>query len=450
MLKTILEDKAYFRRLLLIALPIAFQNLMLAMVAAADAIMLGRLDQDSMAAVSLATQVQFVLIMMLCAIVVGISILGAQYWGKNDRSVIDEVFAIGIRLTSVISIAFFIGCYFFPSYLMKCFANDANLIAIGAKYLKIASWSYLISGLSQCYLAVMKVTDKVTQAAWISTCTVIINIILNAIMIFGLAGCPSMGAEGAAYATLLARIAELASCAALSLRNGYVRIKFGNLIRWNRLLSLDFLKCSMPVMGSYMLWGVGFTAYTAIVGHLGSDAAAANSIAAVVRDLMCCLCNGLGAASAITIGNELGAGQLEAAKKHGDCIMKLSFGVGVFSTLVVISTIPIVLRYMKLSDAAREYIVGMFIIMAIYMIGRCFNTIVENGIFTAGGDTFFDTYTLAICMWGVALPCAFISAFWLRLPVLVVYACTCLDEVGKIPWVVYHHYRYKWVKNLTR
>ena len=449
-LKTLFDDKPFFNKLLVIALPIGLQNLMLALVAAADAIMLGKLDQNSMAAVSLATQVQFIQICIIAAITAGMGILGAQYWGKNDRKVIDEIFGMGMRQVAIVSVVFFIACSFYPHLLMSFFTNDPTLADIGCKYLTIASWSYLISGVSQCYLAVMKVSERVKRTAWISSVTVIINIILNSVFIFGLFGVPAMGARGAAVATVIARAFELLWCVSSSYEKGFIRFNPKMLFHWNKLLTLDFLRCASPIMASFIIWSVGFTSYTAIVGHLNSDAAAANSIAAVVRDLLCCICNGFCSAVGIVIGNELGAGQLKQAKIHGDKLMLFSFLCGFFCTIVMISTIPVVLRFMKLSEKAQEYLVGMFIIMAIYMIGRTVNTIMENGVFSAGGDTLFDTYSLIVSMWCIALPCAFIAAFWLKLPVLVVYACTCLDEVGKLPWMIHHYLKYKWVKNLTR
>ena len=450
MLKGLFDDKPFYRKLTSLTVPIALQSLMLAMVAAADAVMLGRVDQNAMAAVSLATQIQFVQNMILGTVVSVVGILGAQYWGKNDKAVLGKIFGMAIRHSVVISVVFFIGCVYFPRYLMRCFANDETLLDLGSKYLRIAGWSYLLTGISQCYLAIMKVSDHVPRTAWIRSVTVVINIILNSVFIFGLFGVPAYGAEGAAIATLIARIIELLWCIGSSYQKSFIRLELRDLFSFDRLLAKDYWRCILPLIGAYLFWGVGFTSYTAIIGQLGPDAAAANAIAAGVRDLMCCLCNGLCMAGGILIGNELGAGRLEQGRKYGDRLAILSYIIGFFCTFVILAIIPVVKHYMKLTDKAQGYLVGMFVILSIYMIGRCVNTIIINGIFSAGGDTMFDFYSLAVCMWGIAVPCALIGAFWLHWPVLVVYSCTCLDEVGKIPWVMHHYRKYKWVKNLTR
>lgn len=446
----VLSNRTFNRKLLFLALPITMQSLMLALVAAADALMLGKLNQDAMASVSLATQIQFVQNMLLGAIATGVGILGAQYWGKQDKRALEDIFGTSVRESLVVSAVFWAGCYFYPEKLMRLFASDPLLIGIGAEYLRVASWSYLITGVSQCYLAMMRVSEHASRSAWISSGAVIVNIILNAVFIFGLAGAPAMGVKGAALATVIARVIELVWCIASTFEKSFIVLRMRSLFTFNRVLELDFWRYALPVLGSFILWGVGFTSYTAIMGHMGRDAAAANSIAAVVRDLICCLCNGISGASCIMIGNELGAGKLLRGKMYGERCMILSYIAGFLATAVVLLSLPLVKGMIKLTPQAQEYMVGMFLILSVYMIGRCVNTVVENGVFSAGGDTLFDTYSLAVCMWGVALPCAFLGAFYFHWPVLVVFGCTCLDEVGKIPWVMYHYRKYKWVKNITR
>ena len=444
------SDREFYGKLIRLSLPISFQSLMLAAVAAGDALMLGHIAQDSMAAVSLATQVQFVQNMMLYAITGAGAILGAQYWGKNDKRTIQDVFSLMLRLSAGLSFVFFLACVLAPQYLMLAFTHDQPLIDIGAGYLRVAGWSYLLTGISQCYLTVMKVTGHAGPCAWISSGAVVLNIILNAVFIFGLGPIPAMDAQGAAVATLCARVIELALCVLVSRGKDYVRPAWKRFFFRDRLLSSDFSKCCLPLMGGGLFWGVGFTAYTAVMGHMGGDAAAANSLAAVVRDLVCCACNGIGSAGGILVGNELGAGRLDQGKLYGDRLASLSFLIGFASTLLMLALTPLVVRGMTMTDTARHYLTGMMIIMAVYMIGRSANTVIINGIFAAGGDTLFDVYSLAVCMWGLALPLAAAGAFLFHWPVLAVYACTCLDEVGKIPWVLYHYKKYKWVKDLTR
>lgn len=445
-----IDNQIFYRKLRQLSLPIILQSLMLALVATADALMLGRVSQEQMTAVSLATQIQFVQNMFLFAITSAGSILGAQYWGKGDRKTLQSLFAIMLRCAGLLSLLFFVACEWAPELLIKLFTGDRELIEIGSGYLRIAGWSYLLTGISQSYLAVMKVTDHVRPSACTSSVAVISNILLNAVFIFGFLGAPRMLAQGAALATTLSRLIELGLCVVISSRAGYIRPDWRRLFYRERLLSRNFARQCLPLMGGSLFWGVGFTSYTAILGHMGVDAAAANSVSAVVRDLICCACNGIGSAAGIMVGNELGAGALERGKAYGIKLTKLSFAVGFASMTLVLAVTPLVVRMVILSDQARSDLTGMMGIMAIYMIGRCVNTVTINGVLDGGGDTVFDLYSLAVCMWGIAIPLAVLGAFVFHWPVLLVYACTCLDEVGKIPWVMIRVRKYKWVQNLTQ
>ncbi len=445
-----LRDSSFYRRLFTLSLPITIQSLMLACVAAADALMLGRVAQNEMTAVSLATQIQFVQNMFLSAAVGAGAILGAQYFGKGDRRTMQELFHLMLRFCGIISILFFVFCELTPELLMHIFTHDEELIVIGSRYLRIAGWSYLLTGISQCYLTMMKVTDHVKETAWISSSAVISNIILNAIFIFGLMGLPRMESRGAAMATTISRVIELVLCFVISSRKGYIRPDLGRIMKGNRLLRKDFSRQCLPLLGGALLWGVGFTSYTAIIGHMGADAAAANSVAAVVRDLTCCACNGIAGAAGIMVGNELGAGRLEKGRIYGIRLKNISWVIGLASTAIVLAVTPLITSFVILTDTAHSYLTGMMVIMAFYMIGRCVNTVTINGVLDGGGDTIFDMYSLAVAMWGVAIPLALLGAFVFHWPVLAVYSCTCLDEVGKIPWVMIRFRKYKWVKDLTR
>lgn len=445
-----IEKREFYKNLVRLALPIALQSLMLAAVAAGDALMLGKVAQDEMTAVSLATQIQFVQNMFLSAIAGAGAILGAQYWGKGDRRTLEDLFNMMLLFCGIVSILFFLACELAPEPLMRIFAGDASLIAIGSSYLRVAGWSYLLTGMSQCYLTMMKVSDHVKPGALISSCAVLINIVLNAVFIFGLLGAPRMQARGAALATTISRVIELILCIALSMGESYIRPAFGRFFRLSKQLRGDFARQCLPLLGASLCWGVGFTSYTAIMGHIGSDAAAANSVAAVVRDLICCLCNGIGSAAGIIVGNELGAGRLNLGKAYGIKLKNISFGIGFLSTALVLAVTPFIVNMVILTEQAEGYLTGMMVIMAFYMIGRCVNTVTINGVLDSGGDTLFDMYSLIVSMWLIAIPLALVGAFTLHWSPLAVYACTCLDEVGKIPWVMMRFRKCKWVQDLTR
>ena len=346
------NDTIFYKKLWSLMLPMMLQNLMLALVAVADAFMLGGMDQNYMSAVSLATQIQFIQNMLLSAATGGLAILGAQYWGRGNIKTLDDIFCMALRLCGLVSIAFFIACICFPQYLMLFFTDEPVLIGYGVQYLRIAGFSYLLTGISQCYLVVMKISEHALTTALISSATVGINIALNAILIYGKLGITPMGVRGAATATLSARMIELACCILISSRPGYIRPYLTRLFQRNQELARDFRKCAMPILGASLFWGVGFTSYSSFMGHLGVDAAAANSVAAVVRDIICCLSAGISGAAGIMVGNELGAGNLKRGKLYGTRMMKISFVCGVAMMVLMGISAPFILYFVKLTPQA--------------------------------------------------------------------------------------------------
>ena len=440
----------FYRELIRLAFPIALQSFLLAAVSASDTMMLVRLSQNAMSAVSLASHVQFVQNMLLMVITGAGMILGAQYYGKGDAEAIKALKNIMLRLGAATSVLFFLLCMLMPRSIMDIFTNQEELIQIGARYLRFAAFSYLLTGISQVYLTMMKINRRPGRSARISAIAVVLNIALNYALIFGLGPIPALGVPGAAISTATARVVELGLAILLSPREGELKQRLGQLKSRSSTLSRDFVRVSLPLLGGLFVWGLGFTVYSVITGHMGKEVAAAAAVANVVRDLMCCTCEGTSAAAGIMVGNQLGAGNLALGKAYGERLLRISLVIGLISCVLVLAVLPPARRLSMLSDEAVGHLDKMLIIISVYMIARSANGIVINGIFASGGDTVFNMYSLATCMWGIAIPLSALGAFVFNWPVWLVYACTCLDEVGKIPWVLAHYKKYQWVRNLTR
>ena len=443
-------DTEFLPRLTRLTIPMVLQNLMLASVAVCDALMLGSVAQNSMSAVSLATQIQFVQNIIMSGMTSAVAVLSSQYWGKGDRRTVAQVLAIGVRACGLVSLCFGLMCILIPQVLMGIFTNEVVLIDIGVKYLRIAGWSYLLTGISQPLMSVTKAIGHPREVAIISSTTVALNILLNGMLIFGWFGLPAMEVEGAALATLICRAVELVWAIAVSRKPDFVGLRLRLLAQFNRVLSRDYCRCMLPLLGACLFWGIGFVSYSAFMGHMGTDAVAANSVASVVRDMVCCMCDGLAAGGGVLVGQELGSGNLKRARAWGDRLTVMAYIIGALSALLMLVSTPLVVRMVRLTEGASHYLSGMMVIMSFYMIGRAVNTVIINGIFAAGGDTLFDMYSLAVSMWCLAVPLAALGTFQFHWPPLLVYACTCLDEVGKIPWVMIHYRKYRWVKDLTR
>ncbi len=444
------EKKEFYHNLRKLVVPIACQNILYAAVSAADAVMLGFVNQTSFSAVSLATQVSFVLSLFQIALMGGTTILVAQYWGKGDIKSVEKVLAIAMRYSILISLVFTTAGFLCPQLIMRVFTSDPALIEVGAKYIKVAAISYLLMGVAQIYLCIMKTCDRAVMSTIISGMAVVLNVILNAIFIFGLLGFPAMGAAGAALATVISYGVGLLCIVIILIRKTCVALRFRYIISRTGSIHKDFIKYSLPVLGNQLAWGGGITMYSVIMGHLGNDATAANSVATIGRNMCASLCWGIGTGSGILVGNKLGRNDLEGAKKYGSSLCRIALLTGVISGLILLALTPVITSVVNLSDVANGYLKWMLIINSYYIIGNSINSTVISGIFYAGGDSRFGMYCDFINMWFIILPCGFLAAFVFDLPVLAVSFILSMDEFTKLPIVYRHYIKYKWIKNITR
>ena len=430
-----------------LALPIALQQFMTALVGACDAIMLGKLSQDAMSAVSLATQVTFVFNLFMFAFMAGENMFVAQYYGKGDYTGVSQVFSLVTKICGCIAVVFLAGTLFFPEQLMRILTNEETLIVLGSEYLRVIGISYVFSGIAQTFLAIMKNCGAVNMSTLINGVMVILNIVLNAVFIFGLSGFPKMGIKGAALATVLATVVQFLWSV------GYVlcrirAVKF-SLRSCEKKLFGRFWQKTVPLLINNLAWGIGFSMYSVIMGHLGTDAVAANGIANISKNLVVCFCLGLGNAGSIIVGNRLGADRLQEAKEVGETLTKTAIIAGIVSGLVLIALSPFITKMVDLTPTARGYLQKMLLISSYYIAGKSVNCMTIGGIFAAGGDSKFGMLCDSVTLWCIIVPLGCICAFILKLPVMVVYFVLNLDEIIKLPVVYKHYKKYKWIKNLT-
>ena len=430
-----------------LALPIALQQFMTALVGACDAIMLGKLSQDAMSAVSLATQVTFVFNLFMFAFMAGENMFVAQYYGKGDYTGISQVFSLVTKICGCIAVVFLAGTLFFPEQLMRILTNEETLIVLGSEYLRVIGISYVFSGIAQTFLAIMKNCGAVNMSTLINGVMVILNIALNAVFIFGLSGFPKMGIKGAALATVLATVVQFLWSV------GYVlcrirAVKF-SLRSCEKKLFGRFWQKAVPLLINNLAWGIGFSMYSVIMGHLGTDAVAANGIANISKNLVVCFCLGLGNAGSIIVGNRLGADRLQEAKEAGGTLTRTAIIAGIVSGLVLIALSPFITKMVDLTPTARGYLQKMLLICSYYIAGKSVNCMTIGGIFAAGGDSKFGMLCDSVTLWCITVPLGCICAFILKLPVMVVYFVLNLDEILKLPVVYKHYKKYKWIKNLT-
>ena len=445
------ERKHFYKIVFSLVLPMALQNLINVGVTTADVVMLGKVSETALSASALAAQVQFILSLILFGLTSGACILTAQYWGKKDIRKIEQILAIAMRLALVIAILFTIVVLLFPIPIMKLLSNETAVIEQGVAYLRIIAFSYILMAITMIYLNIMRSTERVIISSVVYLVSLIVNVLMNAILIFGLFGLEPMGIRGAAYATLLARFVELLIVFFYAkFKNREVRLHIKDLFGHDKLLLKDFIIYTIPVLLNELIWGTGTSVNTAIIGHLGSSAVAANSVMQVTRQLALVGAFGLANATAITIGKVLGESREDLAKLYAKRFVNLTLLFGFFGIFVILGASQISKSFMSLSEEAKSYLDFMTIVMAYFAFCQAYNTTLIVGVFRAGGDIKFGLFLDVFFMWFISIAIGAIAAFVLKLPVKVVYIILLSDEVIKIPISTWRYRSNRWVKNVTR
>ena len=444
------ENRSAYRQIAKLTGPIIVQNLLSAFVTSADVVMLNFVGQAHISAVSLAAQYASVLFMVLYGLGTGVTMLSAQYYGKGDLRAVEAVQGIALRFSVIVSALFAGAALLIPQTMMRAFTPDAQLIEIGAAYLRNVSAAYLCWGFTEVYLATLRSIGKVGISTALNTVAFTLNILLNAVFIFGLFGAPKLGAPGVALATSISRAVELVLALIISSRLE-IRLKLTQMFMKSKALFRDFLRMAMPATLNDVSWGLAYSMYSVIIGQfLGTDMVAANSFTSLVHTFGTVLCFSVASGGGIFLGQLLGDGRMEEADKGAGVMMRLTVLAGAVGGLIVLAAIPFALRFANLTELGRHYLKVMLLINTYYVMGAAVNTSLIAGVFRAGGDSRFGFICDTIDMWCYAVPLGFLAAAVLKLPPLWVYFQLCTDEFVKWPWVIGHYRSKKWLRNITR
>ena len=449
MVKTVKKDD-FYRQMFKLAIPIIIQNLLSAAVNSSDVIMLNYVGQSAISAVSLAANYSNILFMVYYGLGTGASLLCAQYFGKKNMQAIHAVEGIALRFSLAISALVALAAFTMPKRMLLLFTSDQELIAIGSSYIRIMGITYLCWGVTEIYLAILRSIGRVTISMTLNMLAFGLNILLNAMFIFGLFGAPKLGVTGVAIATASSRLIQLVACVIVSLLSKDVKLNPAYMFIRSKTLLNDFIHLSLPALGNDLSWSVAFSMYSVILGHLGTEAVAANSLVTVVRNVGSVFCFAIASAGTILLGRAMGQEELEKSKSYASRMLKMTVVAGAVGGVIVLAVTPFVLRFASLNDTAMHYLKYMLLINSYYIMGSAVNTALIAGVFRAGGDTKFGLICDTIDMWVYAVPLGFFAAFVLKLPVLWVYFLLCTDEFVKWPWVIRHYRKREWAKNITR
>ncbi|MCQ2519813.1 MAG: MATE family efflux transporter [Lachnospiraceae bacterium] len=428
------------------------QNLISTLVNTADTVMLGYVSQEAMSATSLANQFTFILFCFFYGLATATSVLCAQYWGKKDTKTIERILGLATRLNVLISGLFFLIGFLFPTTIMKIFTDSPETIALGSTYIKIVSISYIFMGFSQIYMSALRSMEKVVLPSATYVISLAVNVLINATFIFGLFGAPKLGVTGVAIGTVVARAVEFIICILHSAFNNEVRFRAKYVFAKAGILMNDFMKISMPAVANDVIWSLAASVFAIILGHIGDDMVAANSVAIMVVNIGAIATRGFANAATIVVSNALGDNKIDVAKEYARRMLWITFVVSLIGGVIILVLRPFMLSYYadKLSETAISYLGSIMIMTTWRLVGEGLNTCWICGCFRGGGDSKFGMIMDTVFMWAVAVPLMAIGAYVLKLPPIWVYFIMTLDEYYKMPVVWAHYRKFEWLKNITR
>lgn len=445
------RDKTFYRSLLLLALPIALQNLVTFSVNLADSVMVGSLGDTAVAGMYMGNQIQTLLQVFSGGIEGAILILAAQYWGKRDAASIRRIVAIGVRFSVIVGAVLTVLCAVWPAQIIGLFTQDAGTISTGAAYLRIVCFSYLFFCITQSLIAAMRSVEVARIGLTVSLCSLVVNVTLNYVLIYGKLGFPAMGVEGAALATVIARIVETAVIAVYAFRKDKkLQLKLSDLRVLDKLLLRDFVKYGMPIIAGQLVWAVNMLANSAIMGRQpAAGAVTAVSIANTLNNLAYVVMNGMSGAVGIITGKTIGAGQESKMREYAKTVQILFLALGLLTGLCVYLLRDPFISLYAVSAAAVAESQAYINVLSVTLIGTCYQAACLFGLVKSGGDISFVFKNDFIFVFLVVLPSAVIATA-LHAPAWVVFACLKCDQILKCFVAVVKINRFNWMKNLTR
>ena len=444
------EDKSFIRKIITIGIPIEFQGILNTLLNLVDNMMIGSLGESSIAAVGLANKVFFVFTLLLFGIVSGSSVLTAQYFGKKDVKNIRRVLGLSLIIGLIGAFIFMLAGLFIPKTVMRIFTPNENTIKIGVSYLTVVAISYPLTAVTNCYISLLRATNKVKAPVFITIAAILVNVVLNYTFIYGHFGFEALGVKGAAIATVIARLFEfICILAVVYIGKSEAAAKFKELIDFNKEFIKKYFIIVSPVIANEFVWGLGVTMYSLVYGRMGDSAVASITITQNVEQICVVIFQGLSSATAVILGNELGANKIERADKHAK-----GFFIIQFMLVLIMATICLIIRkplidLFNVDGKVASDIIKCLNVFIIYSPFRMFNLVNIVGVLRSGGDTKASLLLDMTGVWLVGIPFAFLGGIVLKLPIYYVYAMITIEEVYKFILGFIRYRKKKWLRKIV-
>ena len=444
-------DKKFIKTLMLLAIPIILQSLVTASLNLLDNLMIGSLGENEIAAVGISNQFYMLYYYTIMGITLGAGIFMSQFWGKKDVTSIHKFLGISLVVGMISTIFFAILAFFFPEMIMKIFIDENIVIEQGVAYLKMVALSYIFTTISLAYAAALRSIGQTKIPMYGSLVGLVFNGILNYIFIFGKFGAPVMGVAGAALGTTVSRFMELAFILFIIYKNkNVVAGKISQLLDFNFNLVKRYFITATPVVFNDVMWIAGITAYFIAYSKLGINATATMQIANTINNVFNIFGIGIASASAILIGNKIGAGKEEDAKEDAIKISVFGVLIGIVIGVFFFFLAPFIAILFKITPETYHNVIVVLRVMAIVLPLRFFGITQIIGVLRGGGDVMYAIVTELVAVWLIGVPLSFVGAVYFKFPITIVYILVCLEEPFKAIATYPRLRSGKWIKNLVK
>lgn len=414
-----------------IALPIMLQNLILSLINLSDVFMIGRVGEIEIAAVGLSNQIQFLFVLFCMGINNAGSIFIAQYFGRGENKKIKTVLAISLTVSVILASIFSLLAFFMPETLMKMYTKDVRVITSAVPYLKIIAISYVFTAFTIVYSTLLRSMGNTKMAMYASFVTLLVNVVLNYLLIFGNFGFPKLGVAGAALATAIARLFELLTIIIVSKKKKYdISLKPEHYLTITRDFISNFFKTGLPVIGSHVVWSLGTTVLFMIYARVGTEAVTAMNISGSFAGIAFIAIVGIGSAVGVIVGQEIGKGNFDNSYKLSKEMLKINGILGLTVGFIIFISAEFLVSFYNIPPEIKKISANIIRVLAVFFPIKALNFTNMVGILRAGGDTKRIMIIDILAMWGTGIPLAFIG-YKLGLPVLLVYLLASAEDITK-------------------
>lgn len=445
------KDKQFYQSFIRLSITLMLEQAVVLSINLVDNLMLGTYSEAALSGVAAVNQIQFVFQQLIYAVSNAMIVLGSQYWGKKQVQQVRVLSSIGVRAGLLIGLLLFGVVSLFPYQVLGLFTPDAAIAREGVAYLSIMRFSYLFFAATTVMLGTMRIAQSVKIALKVSLVSLVINVSINYLLIFGHFGFPEMGVRGAAIGTLAARIVEFFLVSRqLFKKEKTLAMRIQDYFHIDRTMLRDYIRVGTPVIITSALWGISNALQTVILGHLDDNAIAAQSISSTIFLLLKVTSAGAASASAIIIGQAIGAGKMDKIREYARTLQGLFVCIGAALGLIMfLVRIPLLAIY-QISDETRSLANAYMLIQSVVLFTMSYQMPVNTGIIRGGGDTRFALILDLVSIWGIVIPVSLLAAFVWNLSPVIVIICLNADQCFKCLPAFIHVNRYRWIKNLTR